>query len=170
MRCAVRNTGSTAAATAPDPVRTMTTWSGRLSSRCAGAGRPSAKRDSQIVEVAASRNAGREPAANCGPSLLQPDFTWAGEGSVVFAAFLLSTASIYGKRLARRRDAVLMTGWQMPVGGWIAGGQIAALTPISTALLVSMALLLVCGGIWPVTAEQHAAGPAAASAPSALAA
>ena len=48
-------------------------------------------------------------AANYGPTLLQPDFTWAGEGSVVLAAFILSAASIYGKKLSQRLNVAVMT-------------------------------------------------------------
>lgn len=105
-------------------------------------------------------------AANYGPSLLQPDFSWAGEGSVVLAAFILSTASIYGKRLSQRLNAVVMTGWQMLVGGgtlllggWLAGGQMAAFTPISAALMAYMALLSALAfGIWGALLKHNPVG------------
>jgi drug/metabolite transporter (DMT)-like permease len=56
-------------------------------------------------------------AANYGPTLLQPDFSWAGEGSIVLAALILAAASIYGKNLSQHINAVVMTGWQMLIGG-----------------------------------------------------
>ena len=161
-------------------------------------------------------------AANYGPTLLQPDFTLAGEGSIVLAAFVLSAASIYGKKLSQRLNAAVMTGWQMAIGGavlltggWLAGGQMSAFTPASAVLMTYMvllsalafsiwsallkhnpvgrvtifnflipvfgvalsalflgedvwvlknglALLLVCTGIWLVTAEKRLVRPAAA--------
>ncbi len=159
-------------------------------------------------------------AANYGPTLLQPDFTLAGEGSIVMAAFVLSAATIYGKRLSQRLNPAVMTGWQMAIGGavllaggWLAGGQMSAFTPTSAALMAylvllsalafsiwsallkhnpvgrvtifnflipvfgvalsavflgedvfvwknGVALLLVCGGIWLVTAEKRLIRPA----------
>ncbi|AOW12708.1 multidrug DMT transporter [Hydrogenophaga crassostreae] len=87
-------------------------------------------------------------AANYGPTLLQPDFTLAGEGSIVLAAFVLSAATIYGKKLSQRLNPAVMTGWQMAIGGsvllaggWLFGGRMEAFTPASTALMTYMALL-----------------------------
>jgi len=161
-------------------------------------------------------------AANYGPTLLQPDFTLAGEGSIVLAAFILSAASIYGKKLSQSMNAAVMTGWQMLIGGivllaggWLAGGRMEAFTLPSAALMAYMvllsalafgistallkhnavgrvtifnflipvfgvalsavflgenalvlkngvALLLVCAGIWLVTAERRTLRPVAA--------
>ncbi|QBK04109.1 DMT family transporter [Hylemonella gracilis] len=50
-------------------------------------------------------------------SLLSPDFTLLGEGFVVIAAFVLSAASIYGKKVSQRIDSVVLTGWQLGIGG-----------------------------------------------------
>lgn len=105
-------------------------------------------------------------AANYGPRLLEPDFTWAGEGSVVLAAFLLSAASIYGKRLSQRMNAVVMTGWQMLLGGaalWLigalAGGHALVFTPASSLLLVYMALLSALAfGIWSLLLKYNPVG------------
>ncbi len=105
-------------------------------------------------------------AANYGPTLLQPDFAWAGEGSVVLAAFVLSAASIYGKKLSQRLNPAVMTGWQMLVGGsvllaggWLAGGHMAAFTPASTALMAYMALLSALAfGIWSALLKHNPVG------------
>lgn len=105
-------------------------------------------------------------AANYGPTLLQPDFSRAGEGSIVLAAFILSAASIYGKRLSQRMNAVVMTGWQMLVGGaallsggWIAGGRMADFTPASTMLMAYMALLSALAfGIWSALLKYNPVG------------
>ena len=124
-------------------------------------------------------------AANYGPTLLQPDFSWAGEGSIVLAALILAAASIYGKNLSQHINAVVMTGWQMAVlsalafGTWSAllkfnpVGRVAVfnfLTPVFgvalSALILgedvlawknAMALVLVCAGIWLVTSEKRPA-------------
>ena len=105
-------------------------------------------------------------AANYGPTLLQPDFTWAGEGSIVLAAFILSAASIYGKKLSQRLNAAVMTGWQMLIGGaalliggWLAGGRMADFTSASTALLAYMALLSALAfGIWSALLKHNPVG------------
>lgn len=105
-------------------------------------------------------------AANYGPTLLQPDFTLAGEGSIVLAAFVLSAATIYGKKLSQRMNAAVMTGWQMTIGGavllaggWMAGGQMSAFTPASAALMVYMALLSALAfSIWSALLKHNAVG------------
>lgn len=105
-------------------------------------------------------------AANYGPTLLQPDFSWAGEGSIVLAAFILSAASIYGKKLSQRLNAAVMTGWQMLIGGavlliggWLAGGRMADFTPASTALMAYMALLSALAfGIWSALLKHNPVG------------
>jgi drug/metabolite transporter (DMT)-like permease len=76
------------------------------------------------------------------------EFTLLGEGFIVIAALVLSAASIYGKRVSQRMDAMVMTGWQLGIGGALllllgygAGGRLSGFTPASTALLLYMALL-----------------------------
>jgi drug/metabolite transporter (DMT)-like permease len=76
------------------------------------------------------------------------EFTLAGEGCIVIAAFVLSAASIYGKRVSQRMDALVMTGWQLAIGGALllalgygSGGGLSGFTPAATALLLYMALL-----------------------------
>lgn len=105
-------------------------------------------------------------AANYGPTLLQPDFTWAGEGAIVLAAFVLSAATIYGKRLSQHLNPAVMTGWQMLiggavllVGGWLAGGRMSAFTPTSTALMVYMAVLSALAfSIWSTLLKHNPVG------------
>lgn len=85
---------------------------------------------------------------NLGRGTLDLDFTLLGEGFVVIAAFVLAAASIYGKQVSQRMDSVVMTGWQLGLGGvallaigWALGGSLAGFTPGSTVLLVYLALL-----------------------------
>ncbi|KAF7597806.1 MAG: EamA family transporter [Candidatus Dactylopiibacterium carminicum] len=108
-------------------------------------------------------------AANYGPTLLQPDFTLAGEGSVVLAAFILSAATIYGKMISQRINAIVMTGWQMSFGGLvltavglITGGRMQGFTPTSLALLGYMAVLSsLAFGLWSALLKYHPVGKVA---------
>ncbi|MEC4718020.1 DMT family transporter [Noviherbaspirillum sp. CPCC 100848] len=85
---------------------------------------------------------------NFGQGLLDFEFTLLGEGFIVIAAFVLSAASIYGKRLSQGMDVMVMTGWQLGIGGvflllagYAAGGTLSGFTPMSTALLAYLAVL-----------------------------
>ena len=80
--------------------------------------------------------------------VLALDFTLLGEGFVVIAAAVLAAASIYGKRISQGVDPIVMTGWQLAIGGaallalgYAWGGQLTRFTPASTALLAYMVLL-----------------------------
>ena len=80
--------------------------------------------------------------------LLAFDFTLLGEGFVIIAAFVLAAASIYGKRISQGLDAIVMTGWQLAIGGaallaagYAMGGGLGRFTPASAALLAYLALL-----------------------------
>lgn len=46
-------------------------------------------------------------------------FTLLGDGFVVIAAFILSAATIYGKRISQTMEPIVMTGYQLAVGGII---------------------------------------------------
>nr|WP_222124906.1 DMT family transporter [Variovorax boronicumulans] len=80
--------------------------------------------------------------------LLALDFALLGEGFVVIAAAVLAGASIYGKRVSQGVDPIVMTGWQLAIGGaallalgYALGGALTRFTPASTALLAYMVLL-----------------------------
>ncbi|KQP23587.1 DMT family transporter [Pseudorhodoferax sp. Leaf267] len=80
--------------------------------------------------------------------LLALDFTLLGEGFVVIAAAVLAAASIYGKRVSQGIDPIVMTAWQLAIGGaallaagYALGGALRTLTVASTALLAYMVLL-----------------------------
>ncbi|MGE8318695.1 MAG: DMT family transporter [Comamonas sp.] len=75
-------------------------------------------------------------------------FAWRGEGAVVLAALILAAASIYGKQLSQRIDAMVMTGWQLALGGlfllalgWAGGGTLQAPGVPALLLLLYLALL-----------------------------
>jgi len=85
---------------------------------------------------------------NLGRGTLDLDVTLLGEGFVVIAALVLAAASIYGKQVSQRMDSVVMTGWQLGLGGvallaigWSLGGSLTGFTWGSTVLLVYLALL-----------------------------
>ncbi len=85
---------------------------------------------------------------NFSAGLLSFDFTLLGEGFVVVAAFVLSAASIYGKKVSQHVDSVVLTGYQLAIGGLallvvglVAGGTLTGFTFKSSALLVYLVLL-----------------------------
>lgn len=85
---------------------------------------------------------------NFSDGLLSFDFTLLGEGFIVIAAFVLSAASIYGKKVSQHVDSVVLTGWQLSIGGlallligFATGGTLTGFTLESTALMVYLVLL-----------------------------
>ena len=85
---------------------------------------------------------------NFSAGLLSFDFTLLGEGFIVMAAFVLSTASIYGKKVSQQVDSVVLTGYQLAIGGlallligFAAGGTLTGFTVKSTALLMYLVVL-----------------------------
>ena len=85
---------------------------------------------------------------NFGSGVLEFDFTLLGEGSVVMAALVLSAASIYGKKLSQNIDSVVLTGYQLAIGGvalmlvgFATGGTLTGFNVKSTAMLVYLVIL-----------------------------
>ncbi len=85
---------------------------------------------------------------NFGGNGLQLDFSLLGEGAVVLAALVLSAASIYGKKLSQQIDSVVLTGYQLAIGGvallligWASGGHLSGFTLASSALLLYLVVL-----------------------------
>ncbi|MEO8280772.1 MAG: DMT family transporter [Ideonella sp.] len=100
---------------------------------------------------------------NFGRGILDFDFTLLGEGFVVIAAFVLAAASIYGKKVSQHMDSVVMTGWQLAIGGvallgvgWATGGSLEGFTLASTALLIYMVLLSsVAFSLWSILLKYN---------------
>lgn len=107
---------------------------------------------------------------NLGGGALGFDFTLLGEGFIVIAAFVLAAASIYGKRLSRSLDPMVMTGWQLFVGGLIlttAGmgmdGELQGFDLTSGVLLLYLALLSsVAFAVWSLLLKHNPVGMIAA--------
>ena len=85
---------------------------------------------------------------NFSAGLLSFDFTLLGEGFIVMAALVLSAASIYGKKVSQQVDSVVLTGYQLAIGGlallligFAAGGTLTGFTVKSTALLMYLVVL-----------------------------
>lgn len=107
---------------------------------------------------------------NLGRGGLTLDMTLLGEGFVVIAAFVLAAASIYGKRVSRALDPMVMTGWQLLIGGAVlvviggtGGGRLGAFDPASSLLLLYMAGLSAAAfAIWSLLLKHNPVGLVAA--------
>ena len=94
------------------------------------------------------------------------EFTLLGEGFVVIAAFVLAAASIWGKSISQRVDPMVMTGWQLAVGGAallaigaIGGGRLAGFDARSLALLAYMAGLSAAAfALWSLLIKHNPVG------------
>ncbi len=107
---------------------------------------------------------------NLGGGGLGFDFSLLGEGFVIIAAFVLAAASIYGKRISSEIDPMIMTGWQLAIGGGVltgvgvaGGGHLGALDLQSGGLLLYMALLSsVAFAVWSLLLKHNPVGMIAA--------
>ena len=98
-----------------------------------------------------------------GRSPLEPGVSLKGEGFVVLAALVLAAASLWGRRVSQRLDVLLMTGWQLALGGAVlllgglaAGGQVSGWGLHALALLGYMAVLsAVAFAVWAALLLQH---------------
>ena len=103
---------------------------------------------------------------NFNQSLLDFQFTLQGEGSVILAAFILAAASIYGKKVSQGIDTMLMTAWQLTIGGvalllvgWVFGGQSGHFDTSSMLLLIYMALLSSAAfALWSTLLKYNSVG------------
>lgn len=91
------------------------------------------------------------------------EFTLLGEGFVVIAALVLAVGGIYGKRISQHTDPIVMTGWQLAVGGAVLlaagyglGGHLGELTAASGALLgYLIALSALAISIWSLLLKHN---------------
>ncbi|AHG19134.1 multidrug DMT transporter [Chania multitudinisentens RB-25] len=103
---------------------------------------------------------------NFSPDLTNFTFTLMGEGSVVLAAFILSAATIYGKRISQQIDSTVMTGYQLAIGGFVLtvggylfGGQLTAFGWQALLLLAYLILLSsVAFALWSLLLKYNRVG------------
>ncbi len=103
---------------------------------------------------------------NFNQDLLDFHFTLVGEGFVVLAAFILSAASIYGKKVSQTMDSIILTGYQLFIGGvvlvlggYVTGGSLNGFTWQSSALLFYLALLsAVAFALWAILLKYNRVG------------
>lgn len=101
--------------------------------------------------------------------LLDFHFTLLGEGFVVIAAFILSAGAIYGKKISQDMDSVVLTGYQLAIGGLVlvaggfaCGGSLSGFTPESSALLGYLVLLsAVAFALWTILLKYNRVGEVA---------
>lgn len=85
-------------------------------------------------------------------------FVWNGDGFVVLAAFILSAATLYAKRISQTVDPTVMTGWQLAIGGlvlviggYVTGGTLEVHSFTAAAVLGYLTLLSsVAFALWSV--------------------
>ncbi|MEX5746052.1 DMT family transporter [Massilia sp. X63] len=105
-------------------------------------------------------------AVNADAGLLGAGASLQGEGFIVLAAFVLSAAAIYGKRVSQQMDAMAMTAWQLAIGGLVllaaghgAGGSLGRLELASSLLLAYLALLsAVAFTLWSLLLKHNPVG------------
>jgi drug/metabolite transporter (DMT)-like permease len=108
-------------------------------------------------------------AVNLGGTGFDLSFTPLGEGFILIAAMLFSVAGIYGKGVSRHVDVVVMTGWQLMLGGLVltvaglvTGGQFAHFGWDATALLAYLATLSAAAfALWALLLKHNPVGPIA---------
>jgi drug/metabolite transporter (DMT)-like permease len=103
---------------------------------------------------------------NANRSLLDFHLTLFGEGFIVIAAFILSAATIYGKKISQTMDSIVLTGYQLAIGGVVlvlagygTGGELNGFTLKSSLLLFYLALLSsVAFGLWTILLKYNRVG------------
>lgn len=103
---------------------------------------------------------------NFNSGLLDFSFSLLGDGSVVLAAFILSAASLYGKRISQTVDPTVMTGYQLGIGGlalviggYLSGGRLTFHGFSSVAILGYLTLLSsVAFALWSILLKYNRVG------------
>lgn len=85
---------------------------------------------------------------NFSPELIKFSFTPLGDGFIIMAALIFSIGAIYGKKLTKSMEVMVVTGYNLFIGGVIltfigifSGGRITNFTIPATMLLAYMAVL-----------------------------
>jgi drug/metabolite transporter (DMT)-like permease len=105
-------------------------------------------------------------AVNLGGAGFDLEFSLLGEGFVVAAAFVLAAGSIWGRAISQTIEPMVMTGWQLTVGGAVLlaigeglGGHLEAFDVRSLALLAYMAGLSAAAfALWSLLLKHNPVG------------
>ncbi|NDO83017.1 EamA family transporter [Citrobacter sp. NCU1] len=103
---------------------------------------------------------------NFNNGLMDFSFSLLGDGSVVLAAFILSAATLYGKRISQTVDPTVMTGYQLGIGGlalviggYACGGSLTVHGLSSVAILGYLTLLSsVAFALWSILLKYNRVG------------
>lgn len=104
---------------------------------------------------------------NFSSDLLSFNFKIIGEGFVAVAAFAFSVSAIYGKKICQKLDSVIVTGYQLLIGGialllmGLSGkGYVTNFTIGSTLVLLYLGLLSALAfTIWTILLKYNKVGP-----------
>lgn len=104
---------------------------------------------------------------NFSNDLLNFSFSFWGEGFVIIAAFIFSVGAIYGKKLTKSMDVMVVTGYSLFTGGVIlillgilCGGRVYHFTIASSLLLIYLALLSSAAfSLWNLLLKYNKVGP-----------
>ena len=103
---------------------------------------------------------------NLSSGSLDFSFSLMGDGFVVLAAFILSAATLYGKRISQTVDPMVMTGYQLAfgglvltLGGYLSGGSLTVHGLSSVMILGYLTLLSsVAFALWSVLLKYNRVG------------
>lgn len=100
------------------------------------------------------------------PGQLDLNFTLLGEGFVIISAFMLSACMIYGRKISQKMDSVVMTGYQLSIGGgalvvagYVCGGQLGEFSWQASALMAYLAALSSAAfALWAILLKYNRVG------------
>ena len=85
---------------------------------------------------------------------------------VIISAFMLSACMIYGRKISQRMDSVVMTGYQLSIGGaalvvagYVCGGQLGEFSWQASALMAYLAALSSAAfALWAILLKYNRVG------------
>lgn len=103
---------------------------------------------------------------NFSSDLLKLSFNFTGDGFIIIAALIFSSAAIYGKKLTKTLDVMIVTGYSLFLGGillmtlgLVSGGRVTHFTLTASALLLYMAVLSsVAFSLWSLLLKYNKVG------------
>ncbi|NMM63290.1 DMT family transporter [Clostridium sp. P21] len=104
---------------------------------------------------------------NFNNNLLNFSFSFLGEGFVIIAAFIFSASAIYGKKLTKSMDVIIITGYMLFIGGVVLvligvlfKGGVYHFTMESSLVLIYLALLSSAAfSLWNLLLKYNKVGP-----------